>query len=160
MTFQDWWKKESKVKLPLLREGIKKYIDMEDIKKLLEEYKTLAGNTDVKSEEWKNEIIAKLETMDKDAVAEVAKPFVEENVTRLESEVTVLRSQIDAEAYKLLPISYIAKNYFNKSASWLLQRLNGYKVRGKVYTLDQEQKSIFNQAVKEISNRISALQLA
>lgn len=133
---------------------------MEDIKKLLEEYKTLAGNTDVKSEERKNEIIAKLETMDKDAVAEVAKPFVEENVARLESEVIVLRSQIDAEAYKLLPISYIAKNYFNKSASWLLQRLNGYKVRGKVYTLDQEQKSIFNQAVKEISNRISALQLA
>ena len=69
---------------------------MEDIKKLLEEYKTLAGNTDAKSEERKNEIIAKLETMDKDAVAEVAKPFVDENVTRLESEVTALRSQIDA----------------------------------------------------------------
>ena len=126
---------------------------MEDIKKLLEEYKTLAGNTDAKSEERKNEIIAKLETMDKDAVAD-------ENVTRLESEVTALRSQIDAEAYKLLPISYIAKNYFNKSASWLLQRINGYQVRGKVYTLNEEQKSIFNQAVKEISNRISALQLA
>ena len=133
---------------------------MEDIKKLLEEYKTLAGNTDAKSEERKNEIIAKLETMDKDAVAEVAKPFVDENVTRLESEVTALRSLIDAEAYKLLPISYIAKIYFNKSASWLLQRINGYQVRGKVYTLNEEQKSIFNQAVKEISNRISALQLA
>ena len=123
---------------------------MEDIKILLEEYKSLAGNTDAKSEERKNEIIAKLE----------AKPFVEENVTRLEGEVKALRSQIDAEDYKLLPISYIAKNYFNKSASWLLQRLNGYQVRGKVYTLNQEQKGIFNQAVKEISNRISALQLA
>lgn len=65
---------------------------MEDIKILLEEYKTLAGNTDAKSEERKNEIIAKLETMDKDAVAEVAKPFVERNVTRLEDEVKALRS--------------------------------------------------------------------
>lgn len=92
---------------------------MEDIKILLEEYKSLAGNTDAKSEERKNEIIAKLEAMDKGAVAEVAKPFVEENVTRLEGEVKALRSQIDAEDYKLLPISYIAKNYFNKSASWL-----------------------------------------
>ena len=133
---------------------------MEDIRILLEEYKSLAGNTDAKSEERKNEIIAKLETMDKYAVAEVAQPFVEENVSRLESEVKSLRSQIDEEHYKLLPISYIAKNYFNKSASWLLQRLNGYQVRGKVYTLSQEQKGIFNQAVKEISNRISALQLA
>ena len=133
---------------------------MEDIRILLEEYKSLAGNTDAKSEERKNEIIAKLETMDKDAVAEVAQPFVEENVARLESEVKALRSQIDEEDYKLLPISYIAKTDFNKSASWLLQRLNGYQVRGKVYTLSQEQKGIFNQAVKEISNRISALQLA
>lgn len=133
---------------------------MEDIKILLEEYKTLAGNTDAKSEERKNGIIAKLEAMDKDAVIEVATPFVEENVTRLENEVKALRSQIDAEDYKLLPISYIAKNYFNKSASWLLQRLNGYQVRGKVYTLNQEQKGIFNQAVKDISSRISALQLA
>lgn len=65
---------------------------MEDIKILLEEYKTLAGDTDAKSEERKNEIIAKLETMDKDAVTEVAKPFVERNVTRLEDEVKALRS--------------------------------------------------------------------
>lgn len=65
---------------------------MEDIKILLEEYKTLAGNTDAKSEERKNEIIAKLETMDKDAVTEVAKTFVERNVTRLEDEVKALRS--------------------------------------------------------------------
>lgn len=65
---------------------------MEDIKILLEEYKTLAGDTDAKNEERKNEIIAKLETMDKDAVTEVAKPFVERNVTRLEDEVKALRS--------------------------------------------------------------------
>ena len=65
---------------------------MEDIKILLEEYKTLAGNTDAKSEERKNEIIAKLETMDKDAVTEVAKTFVERNVTRLEDEAKALRS--------------------------------------------------------------------
>lgn len=133
---------------------------MGDIKILLDEYKALAGNTDAKSEERKNEIIAKLESMDKDAVAKVATPFLEENVARMEQEVKALRSQINAEDYKLLPISYIAKNYFNKSASWLLQRLNGYQVRGKVYTLNTEQKGIFNHAVKEISSRISALQLA
>ncbi len=130
------------------------------IKELLDEYKVLAGNTDAESENRKNEIIAKLESMDKKEVAKVADPFMEENVTRLEHEVGVLRNQIEAEDYKLLPISYIAKNYFNKSAAWLLQRINGYQVRGKVYTLNDEQKGIFNHAVKEISNRISALQLA
>ena len=130
------------------------------IKDLLAEYKVLAGNTDAVSEKRKDEIIATLETMDKKEVSEVAEPFLEENITRLEGETKALRSQIEAEDYKLLPISYIAKNYFNKSASWLLQRINGYQVRGKVYTLNEEQKGIFNHAVKEISNRISALQLA
>lgn len=126
----------------------------------MNEYKSLAGNADAASENRKNEIILVLERMDKSAVSKVTDPFMEENVSRLESEVKTLRDQIEMEDYKLLPLSYIAKNYFNKSAAWLLQRINGYKVRGKVYTLNDEQKGVFNQAVKDISNRISALRLA
>lgn len=131
-----------------------------EIKKLLDEYQSLAGKSDAASESRKNEIVAALEGMDKGEVSKVADPFVEENVARLEGEVKALRDQIELEDYKLLPISYIAKNYFDKSASWLLQRINGYKVRGKVYSLNEEQKGVFNQAVREISSRISALQLS
>ena len=54
----------------------------------------------------------------------------------------------------------IAQKYFGKSAAWLSQRLNGSEARGYVYTLNAEQKSIFNRAVKEIGQRISSLQLA
>ena len=61
---------------------------------------------------------------------------------------------------KLLPLRYIAQKYFGKSAAWLSQRLNGSEVRGHVYTLNAEQKSIFNRAVQEIGQRISSLQLA
>ncbi len=131
-----------------------------EIKDLLDEYKALAGKADVVSENRKNEIIAALEGMDKEEVSKVAEPFMEGSVTRLEEEVELIRDQIEQEDYKLLPISYIAKNYFGKSASWLLQRINGYKVRGKVYTLNESQKGIFNQAVRDISGRISALQLS
>ncbi len=131
-----------------------------EIKNLLDEYKALAGKADVVSENRKNEIIAALEGMDKEEVSKVAEPFMEGSVTRLEEEVELIRDQIEQEDYKLLPISYIAKNYFGKSASWLLQRINGYKVRGKVYTLNESQKGIFNQAVRDISGRISALQLS
>lgn len=57
MTFQDWWRIESKVSLPLLWEEIIKYIiDMENIKILLEEYQSLAGNTDARSEERKKKL--------------------------------------------------------------------------------------------------------
>ena len=47
-----------------------------------------------------------------------------------------------------------------RDASGAFLCLNGYQVRRKVYTLNQKQKDILNQAVKEISNRINALQLA
>ena len=62
--------------------------------------------------------------------------------------------------YDLLPISYIAQHYFGKSKAWLYQRLNGNKVRGKVYTLNDEQKNIFNSAVKDIARQIGSVQLS
>ena len=38
----------------------------------------------------------------------------------------------------IIPLGYIAKKYFGKSTAWLSQRINGTKVRGKVYTLSKE----------------------
>jgi len=47
-----------------------------------------------------------------------------------ETEVSKIREKLDKDTYSLLPISYIAKNYFGKSTAWLQQRINGYKVKG------------------------------
>lgn len=58
-----------------------------------------------------------------------------------------------------LPMSYIAEHYFNKSASWLSQRVNGTPVRGRVYTLNSEQKEIFNRALREIGEMIKSYRL-
>ena len=57
-------------------------------------------------------------------------------------------------------MSYIAKHYFGKSASWLYQRINGNKVDGRVYTLNAEQKATFNRALQEIAKRISSFSIA
>lgn len=86
--------------------------------------------------------------------------FHQPKMEQLQSEVLALREQLAEDDYKLLPLRYIAQNYFGKSAAWLSQRLNGSKVRGHVYTLNSEQKDIFNRAVQEIGQRISSLQLA
>ena len=55
------------------------------------------------------------------------------------------------EMKQALPLSYIARNYFKKSPSWLSQRINGTPVRGRVYTLNEEQKEIFHRALRDIS---------
>lgn len=133
---------------------------MENVDKILMEYSQLAGKDDAKSESRKEEILALVEKQATTDDCKVAQKFIVDKLDEVEQSVKLLRQSISEEDYKLLPLSYIAKNYFGKSASWLLQRINGYQVRGKVYTLNEEQKGIFNRAVQDISKRLGALQLA
>lgn len=71
----------------------------------------------------------------------------------------IIKNQLQ-KSYEILPISYIAKNYFNKSTSWLYQRINGTKVRGRVYTLNEKEKAIFNNALKDIAKEIGSISIA
>lgn len=127
---------------------------------LLKEYASLAGKEDEKSEARKIEILNYIKLNADDSEREEAKAFISQKMEQLQSEVLTLREQLAEEDYKLLPLRYIAQEYFGKSAAWLSQRLNGSEVRGHIYTLNSEQKDIFNRAVKEIGQRISSLQLA
>ncbi len=127
---------------------------------LLKEYASLAGKEDEKSEAQKIEILNYIKLNADDSDREEAKAFISQKMEQLQSEVLTLREQLAEEDYKLLPLRYIAQEYFGKSAAWLSQRLNGSEVRGHIYTLNSEQKDIFNRAVKEIGQRISSLQLA
>ena len=127
---------------------------------LLKEYASLAGKEDEKSETRKTEILNYIKLHADDSDREEAKAFINQKMEQLQSEVLTLRDQLAEDDYKLLPLRYIAQKYFGKSAAWLSQRRNGSEVRGHVYTLNAEQKSIFNRAVQEIGQRISSLQLA
>ena len=71
-----------------------------------------------------------------------------------------LSIQEQLKPYKeILPISYIARTYFGKSAAWLQQRLYGYKVRGKVYSLSDKDINTLNLAIQDISKKIGSLSI-
>lgn len=80
---------------------------------------------------------------------------IENRIDSLDKSITI-REQIN-EIIDLIPVSYIAKNYFGKSRSWLYQRINGYKVRGRIYSLNEKEVETFNRALKDISNKIGSL---
>lgn len=80
---------------------------------------------------------------------------IERRIDLLDKSITI-REQIK-EIIDLIPVSYIAKTYFGKSRSWLYQRINGYKVRGRVYSLNEKEVETFNRALKDISNKIGSL---
>ncbi len=133
---------------------------MENINSIFNELKSLMGKTDKASEERRDEISLWLKENSTNAeVKEAYNRFMTEGLAEVKSGVDKLREQIDSR-YDLLPISYIAQHYFGKSKAWLYQRLNGNKVRGKVYTLNDEQKDIFNSAVKDIARQIGSVQLS
>ncbi len=132
---------------------------MDKIDSILAELGPLMGKDDVECVKRKKELFAWLKehnTEDNKAKVQV---FFNREMQEMSKGIEDLRKQIDAEKYKILPLSYIAKNYFGKSTSWLLQRINGYKVRGKTYSLTDEQKTIFNNAIKDVAEKISSVKL-
>jgi len=133
---------------------------MKNIKELMDEYMALASKQDAKSKERRDEIHRYLSANATEEDKKYISKVVVDRVAHLKLEVAALRDQLAKDDYKLLPLRYIAQNYFGKSAAWLSQRLNGSEVRGHVYTLNAEQKGIFNRAVQEIGQRIGSLQLA
>lgn len=132
---------------------------MNETKNLLTEYQSLMGLGDAESIARKKQIADILKQSATAETKEQARTFVKGNLTRIDADIEKLRNKIDSESYGLLPLSYIARNYFGKSAAWLSQRLNGTPVRGHVYTLNEEQKSVFNKALQEIGRRIALLRL-
>ena len=61
---------------------------------------------------------------------------------------------------EIIPFSYIAKNYFKKSKSWIYQRLNGNSINGKPVDFTQEEINTFNFAIQDISKRLSTISIA
>ena len=138
---------------------------MRSVQDILAEMKPLMGSLDAearkKLDALEEELKALQITTEDKAIAKVwyeeGLGEIKENINHIEHELKI-REQLK-EVTDILPLSYIAKNYFGKSAAWLYQRINGNKVRGKVYTLNREEVDTFNRALKEIGNKISSLSI-
>lgn len=132
---------------------------MNRIKELLAELKPLMGSEDAAERARMEDIIAELQPYaDDEDVKQVLTAFVQDGLDEVKEEIATLKQQY-GDTYELLPLSYIAQHYFGKSRAWLYQRLNGYKVRGKVYRLNDSEKQTFNRAIREVAERIGSVQL-
>jgi len=59
----------------------------------------------------------------------------------------------------IIPVSYIAKNYFKKSKEWMYQRINGNLVNGKPARFSETEIETFNFALQDISRRIGSINI-
>ena len=56
-----------------------------------------------------------------------------------------------------LSLSYIAKKYFGKSRGWLMQKVNGNKVNGKVAAFTDDERLMFRRALQDLSEKMSVV---
>ena len=59
-----------------------------------------------------------------------------------------------------LSFSYIAKKYFGKSRGWLMQKVNGNRVNGKMAVFTDEERLMFRKALQDLSEKMSAVAMS
>ena len=57
----------------------------------------------------------------------------------------------------IIPFSYIAKNYFQKSRGWLQQKINGNVKNGKPAQFTADEIKTLNFALQDISKRLDSI---
>jgi hypothetical protein len=58
---------------------------------------------------------------------------------------------------EIIPVSYIAKNYFKKSKEWLYQRINGNIINGKPAKFTESEIKTFNFALHDVGKKIGSV---
>lgn len=56
-----------------------------------------------------------------------------------------------------LSLSYIAQKYFGKSRGWLMQKVNGNRVNGRIAAFTDEERRQFREALQDLSKKMSAI---
>ena len=73
-----------------------------------------------------------------------------------EADEMIFRAKL-GELSDALSLSYIEKKYFGKSRGWLMQKVNGNMVNGRVATFTDEERRQFRDALQDLSEKMSAV---
>lgn len=64
------------------------------------------------------------------------------------------------EITQFVSMSYIAKNYFNKTKSWFSQRINGNDVNGRPARFTPEEIDTLNRAFSDLSQKLGEFRVS
>ena len=146
-----------------LERGGTKQRDMSNISKELKELAAIMNSTSENKEKEYQDKFNDIQTRftseaDKEAIADFILGSYKEIGTELSDidKCLTIQEQL-ANIKEILPLSYIARTYFGKSTAWLQQRIYGYRVRGRVYSLSEKDVCTLNEALQDISKKFGSL---
>ncbi len=124
---------------------------MDDLK-----HRFINAETEEEREAIGKEIAAAVDE-DAESVAQIALTQIKETNERAQE--LLIRNRLK-EVLPAISLAYIAKNYFNKSRSWLNQRINGNTVNGMPAKFSKEELQTLNFALKDLSVKLSEISVS
>jgi hypothetical protein len=95
---------------------------------------------------------------EKDAITRFVETELNESTRKLKTVVSDIQIRVQlGDAIDLLPLSYIARKYFNRTRQWLYQRINGNTVNSRAARFSESEIETFNFALQDISKKIGSL---
>ena len=79
--------------------------------------------------------------------------------TLLDAKELKIKEQL-SQISEMISMAYIAKTYFNKSKSWLSQRINEFDVNGKPAKFLPDEINTLNFAIKDISAKLNTVRIS
>jgi FtsP/CotA-like multicopper oxidase with cupredoxin domain len=118
-----------------------------DTKKFKEQYKLLTGHFTAEAE--------------RQQIAGFIESLVSTTMKNNETDMQNIRLRIKLiENRDILPIAYIARNYFRKSKEWLYQKINGNVVNGKPAAFSDAEMQTLNKAIHDISEKLGSIAIS
>ena len=118
----------------------------DEAKRIINEYNAVEMS-EAEKLQYSNQVVADIENVLKD---------LDKDIEELRA-VHIREKMGDLD--KAVSFSYIAKNYFGKSYSWLIQRLNGSKVNGKEARFNREEVLQLQSALNDLGKKLSSIVL-
>jgi hypothetical protein len=98
---------------------------------------------------------------DRNTITEYVEALLKRATKELDAKIDEISVRVQLAQYiEMLPLAYISRCYFNRTKSWLYQRINGNIVNGASAKFTDGEKDVFNSALQDISKRIGSINIA
>jgi hypothetical protein len=91
--------------------------------------------------------------------------FFEDGINEIQNEIQVIKEKVSLqeqlkEVSEIISLSYIAKKYFNKTRTWLYQKINQNVIHGKACKFTDEELKTLQFALDDIKNKIGSIKVS
>lgn len=135
-----------------------------ELKKELEKLKEYYNDSS-KTEDFKKQIIyLRGKFTSKDELTRIdscVKDLANESIKQTDEFIKDIEVRVQLiEVTKVVSLSYVAKEYFNKTRQWLYQKINGNIVNGKPAKFTKEEIKTLNFAIHDISEKLGSITIS